>query len=241
MKNTTKYILQKILGYETYLFVFSRFKIKTLKKDKKEGDFFLFLNQIKAKGDILDVGANIGIMTYHLAKNFPNKTIYSIEPMPDNLKVLQKVIAYYKLNNVKILPFAVGDKNCDLEMVLPVNKKVKMQGLAHVVHDSIKEWNEGDKIKVEAKKLDDLFLNQPIAGIKMDIENFEFYALKGAEQLLSKYKPVIYLELWDNQNRAQCFEFLNKLGYKPYINHQNNLLPFNPLMHQKQNFIFKVA
>jgi FkbM family methyltransferase len=241
MKNTVKYILQKLLGYEKYLFVFSKYKIKTLKKDKKEGDFFLFLNEIKGDGDILDVGANIGIMTYHLSKNFPNKTIYAIEPMPDNLKVLKKIINYYQLKNVKVLPYALGEKTGNIEMVLPLNGKVKMQGLAHVVHDSINEWNEGEKINVECKTLDGLFENTPISGIKMDIENFEYFALKGGVHLIKNNKPVIYLELWDNDNRHQCFELLESIGYSAFVNEQNNLTAYNPLKHKKQNFIFKVS
>lgn len=241
MKNSIKYILQKLLGYEKYLFVFSKYKIKTLKKDKKEGDFFLFLNEIKGKGDVLDVGANIGIMTYHLSKKLSNKVIYAIEPMPDNLKVLNKIINYYQLDNVKVLPYALGENSGDIEMILPVNGKVKMQGLAHVVHHSINEWNEGEKIKVVCKTLDELFDKQSVCAIKMDIENFEFFALKGGIKLLKNNYPVIYLELWDNTNRNQCFELLESLGYNAFVNHQNNLTPYNPLEHKKQNFIFKVS
>ena len=92
MKNGIKLILQKLLGYQNYLYVFAKFKIKTLKQDKKEGDFFHFMDSISKNGAILDIGANIGIMTYHLSKRFADRKIYSIEPMPDNLKVLNKII-----------------------------------------------------------------------------------------------------------------------------------------------------
>ena len=241
MKNTIKLILQKLLGYERYLFVFSKFKIKNLKKDKKEGDFFLFIDEIKAEGDILDVGANIGIMTYHLSKQFPNKKVFSIEPMPNNLSVLRRIIAHFNLKNVEVKPIALGQQKEEVEMVLPMNGKVKMQGLAHVVHDSIDEWNEGEKIKVQCETLDDIFLNTPISGIKMDIENFEYFALKGGEQLLKKDHPVIYLELWANDNRTQCFNFLSDLGYSPFVNENNNLVAYDSLKHKKQNFIFKVS
>jgi len=239
MKNTIKYILQKILGYQRYLFVFSKFKIRTLKKDKKEGDFFLFLDEIKKEGDVLDIGANIGIMTYHLAKRFPNKQIVSIEPMPDNLSVLNKIIKHYNLKNVTVKPIALGEKTEQVEMVLPLNGKVKMQGLAHVVHDSIDEWNTGEKIKVDCLRLDDLFTDVAISGIKMDIENFEYFALKGGQEMLEKFKPVIYLELWANENRTQCFELLNKIGYVAFVNENNNLVEYDALKHKKQNFIFK--
>ena len=239
MKNTIKFLLQKLLGYERYLFVFSKFKIKTLKKDKKEGDFFLFIDEVKSEGVILDVGANIGIMTYHLAKKFPNKKVFSIEPMPNNLTVLNKIIAHYNLKNVEVKSIALGEKKEEIEMVLPLYGKVKMQGLAHVVHDSIDEWNEGEKIKVQCETLDNLFSGTPISGIKMDIENFEYFALKGGEQILKKNHPVVYLELWENSNRTQCFDFLASLGYFPFVNENNNLVAFNPLKHKKQNFIFK--
>ncbi|MDX1350853.1 MAG: FkbM family methyltransferase [Putridiphycobacter sp.] len=230
--------MQKILGYQTYLYVFAKFKIFTLKYDKKEGDFFYFMNRIKSQGAILDVGANIGIMTYHLASKFKNRSIYAIEPMPDNLKVLHKVIAHYKLRNVTVKPLAVGNENTELMMVLPVNGNVKMQGLAHVVHDSISEWNHGDKFKVTAVKLDDAFSNMAIAGIKMDIENFEFFALEGGRKLIEQNLPVIYLELWPNENRDRCFELLAELGYSAYVVESNKLVEYNPDKHLKQNFIF---
>jgi FkbM family methyltransferase len=241
MKNTIKLILQKILGYQRYLFVFSKFKIRTLKNDKKEGDFFLFMDEIKDDGLILDIGANIGIMTYHLSKTFPNQKVISVEPMPDNLKVLRQIISHFNLANVEVIPIALGEKKEEIQMVLPVNGQVKMQGLAHVVHYSIDEWNEGEKIKVQCETLDNILKEQEVSGIKMDIENFEYFALKGGERMLKTHLPVVYLELWENDNRNQCFDFLTNMGYEAFVNVNNNLVPFDALKHKKQNFIFKVS
>lgn len=239
MKSLLKYVLQKILGYERYLYLFSKFKIKNLHKDRKEKDFFCFMNQIEKEGLILDVGANIGIMTYHLSKKFENRTIYAIEPIPSNFVVLKKIVSKYNLTNVDLLPFAVGDKTENLEMVLPVERKVKMQGLAHVVHDSIDEWNEGEIVNVPCKTLDEIVEKDKVAGIKMDIENFEFFALKGAVTLLKRHKPVVYLELWENDNRQKCFELLQGVGYEVFVNIDGQLTSYQPEIHTKQNFIFK--
>jgi len=239
MKNFVKYVLQTTMGYQYYLKVFAKYKIRTLEKDKKEGDFFAFMDEISTDGMLLDVGANIGIMTYHLAKRFPDRKVYSIEPMPDNFSILSEIKNENKLENVTLIPNAVGEVNETLEMVLPIRGKVKMQGLAHVVHDSIDEWNEGEKISVNCERLDDLCSGKKVAGIKMDIENFEYYALKGATRILSEDKPVVYLELWANENRDKCFEFLRSLGYKAFVKINDQLVPFDPQSHQKQNFIFK--
>jgi hypothetical protein len=92
MKNLVKYILQKVLGLKTYMSVFARFKIKTLHRDKKENDFFHFMGLLSdGKGAILDIGANLGVMSTHLARKFPHSTIHSFEPLPINYTVFQKL------------------------------------------------------------------------------------------------------------------------------------------------------
>ncbi|NOQ75341.1 MAG: FkbM family methyltransferase [Crocinitomix sp.] len=210
-----------------------------MKNDAKEKDFFAFMDAIEKDGAIMDVGANIGIMTYHLATRFKDRKILAIEPMPDNFSILKQIVDKNKLDNVVLVPSAVGDEKAVLKMVLPLNGKVKMQGLAHVVHDSIDEWNEGEQIDVNCERLDDIANGEKIAGIKMDIENFEYFALKGAVDLLKRDKPVVYLELWENENRDKCFEFLRSLNYQAFIQTDNGLIPFDPASHQKQNFIFR--
>jgi FkbM family methyltransferase len=240
MKNRVKFILQKILGYRTYLFLFAKYKIRTLKSDAKEKDFFQFIREVKADGDILDVGANIGIMTYHLSKSFPDRQVLAIEPMPSNILVLKRIIEKYGLTNVEQIPLAVGETKEEVDMVLPIDKKVRMQGLAHVMHDSIDEWNQGEIISVACDTIDEIAGDRKIAAIKMDIENFEFFALKGAKKILNRDNPVVYLELWDNDNRKSCFALLTALGYKIYVSDNGGLVTFDPAKHQKQNFIFKM-
>jgi len=239
MKNTIKYILQKLFGFRTYLYVFSQFKIKTLKNDKKEGHFFQFMAELKdGNGDILDVGANIGIMSHHLAKQFPKATIHAFEPMPDNLAVLNKIIHKNKLENVIVYDYAVGDTESMVKMILPENGKTKEQGLSHVKHDSITEWNDGIEFEVACKRLDEILKGKNIQGIKMDVENFEFFALKGAENLLKTQQPIIYTELWDNENRKKCFHLLKTIGYKAYVVENETLVLHQIDKHTQQNFIF---
>jgi hypothetical protein len=75
--------------------------------------------------------------------------------------------------------------------------------------------------------------------MKIDVENYEYYVLKGAEMLVEKNKPVIYCELWENENRKKCFSFLNNLGYSAFILHKKELVPFNDQKHHKHNFFFR--
>lgn len=241
MKNAVKFILHHLLGFKNYLFVFSVFKIYTLKNDKDEKDFFHFLKLIPENTAVLDIGANIGIMTVHLAK-IKNVFVYSFEPMPNNAAAFKKIIKFFKLQNVKLFETALGNKEGEAEMIMPVINAVKMQGLSHVVHDSITENNEGERVTVPLKKLDAIpeIINSPkrISAIKIDVENFEFFVLDGATDVIKKNKPVVYAELWDNENRNQCFDLFKELHYNTYAVINDELVPFEPLIHVKQNFIF---
>lgn len=239
MKNSVKYILQKIMGLNTYLYVFALYKIKTLRSDKKENDFFTFLSLLKdGKGDVLDIGANLGIMTVHLANKLPNTTIHAFEPMPTNVSVLKRIIAKFKLKKTKIHEIALGDESGTAKMVLPVNGQTVMQGLSHIKHETITEWNEGQEVDVKLDKLDNILNGQPVQAIKIDIENFEYFALKGASRIITSNKPIIYAELWNNENRSNCFEYLKSFNYSIFVGENNQIVPFDSSKHDTQNFIF---
>jgi FkbM family methyltransferase len=242
MKTFIKYILQKILGIKTYLYVFARIVIVKLRWDKKEKDFFHFLKLIPDGGLILDLGANIGVTSYHLSKKFPNSTIFSFEPLTLNMDTLKRIKKRFNLNNIKELQVAVGDKPGILEMVMPVINNVPMHGLSHVIHDDNTEFNIGMKYKVPVVCLDDLNeINQPgkrITAMKIDVENFEYFVLKGAEKLIIENQPVIYCELWENDNRKKCIDFLNNLKYSAFILHEKELMPFDKTTIEKHNFFF---
>lgn len=232
-------MLQKLLGYQRYLYVFAKFKILTLQFDRKEKDFLRFIELIpKKEGIILDIGANIGIMTYHLSKRFSLNYIHAIEPVPSNVKILKKIIKQKQLKNVSVHALALGTENSTAKMILPFENNVYFQGLCHVKHESITEMNEGKEFEVEMKTLDDLFPNKKIIAIKIDVENFEYFVLKGGENLLKTHQPLIYAELWDNENRQKCIDLLSALNYQSFVIDKRELVSYNSSLHKKQNFIF---
>lgn len=242
MKTFIKYILQKILGLKTYLYVFARIVIFKLRWDKKEKDFFHFLKLFPDGGLILDLGANIGVTSYHLSKRFPKSTIFSFEPLTLNMDTLKRVKKRFNLNNIKEFQVAVGDKPGFLEMVMPVINNVPMHGLSHVIHEDNKEFNEGMKYKVPVVSLDSFDeIKQPgkrITAMKIDVENFEYFVLKGGERIIAENQPVIYCELWENENRKKCIDFLNNLKYSAFILHKNELMLFGKTNIEKHNFFF---
>lgn len=225
--------------------MFSIFKINTLRKDKSERDFFRFLRMIPENTTVLDIGANIGIMTVHIAQSVKGVSVHSFEPIPSNITALKRIVKYYNLSNVHIHETALGNTVGEVEMVMPVISAVKMQGLSHVIHKSIADNNKGDLFKVPINKLDNIFDSSKedtrISAIKIDVENFEFFVLEGGKNMILKNKPIVYAELWENDNRENCMKLFKDLNYTMFAVSQNELVPFDSSIHKTQNFIFTPA
>jgi hypothetical protein len=49
--------------------------------------------------------------------------------------------------------------------------------------------------------------------IKIDVEGAEYLVLKGAEGVLRKYKPVIFLSTHGDKVHVKCISFLKSLGF----------------------------
>ncbi|MEM7657934.1 MAG: FkbM family methyltransferase [Bacteroidota bacterium] len=243
LKKLIQAVFQSILGFERYLFWFSRFKIHTLHLDsqKKEGDFFHFLTLLSPSDHVLDIGANIGIMTVHLAKACPQGNISAFEPVPDNFQTLKKIVAHYQLPNVALHPIALGNQRSKIQMAMPIMKGVRMQGLSYVTHPSIEGYEtEHNAYEVAQWPLDEFgpLQGQAVHAIKMDVENYEQFVLAGGKRLLQTHHPIIYTELWDNDNRQACIQLLEKIGYQCFVFTGQSLVLFDPHQHSQHNFFF---
>lgn len=245
MKTLVKFVLQKVLGFNNYLFIFSLYIIATLKRNRKEGDFLHFLSMLPDNSTVLDIGANIGVMTVHIARKLPGSQVFSFEPVPDNLQTLRRLVKYFKLGNVQIVDSALGNYNGTAEIILPEHNHVKFQGLSHIEGIEGTEGDKGIKYKVQMCKLDDIpglkSPAKPVAGIKIDVENYEYNVLEGAKELLIRYKPIVYAELWENQNRIDCIKLLSDIGYGIFVIESGVLVKFDADRHKTQNFFFKVS
>jgi len=242
MKTLIKFVLQKLLGLNNYLFVFSLFIIATLKRNRKEGDFLHFLSMLPDNSMVLDIGANIGVMTVLIARKLPGSTVFSFEPLPANLNNLNRLVKFFKLGNVKVFATALGNYDGQAQLVLPEQKRVKMQGLTHIEGVEGSENSVGKKYAVPMRKLDNFdelkHIEKPLSGIKLDVENYEYNVLEGATGLITRHRPLVYVELWENRNRTDCFSLFYKLGYQSFVLDRGKLVIFDSDKHHTQNFFF---
>ncbi len=227
LKNFIRYLFQKLLGFDRYLFVFSRIHILRIRLGLSEKEFRFFVKMIPDDGVILDIGANIGAMTVILAKDKPTAAVYSFEPIAANRKALERVVHSYALKNVQVFSNALGDTDRMIEMIMPFSGSARMHGLSHV-------WEPGQNQKGETCSVHMMLLDEipelnmlsKISAIKMDVENFEYFVLKGGKALMAKHRPIVFCELWNNDRRENCFALMKALGYQVKWYHQGSLIDF---------------
>jgi len=241
MKELIIKILHNIFGYEKYLELFSIFKIRTLLLDSRKSDFLFFKELLVDDANIIVVGACTGITTIPLVKKHPFRKAYAYEPLLSNFKALNKVIKHYKLSNVLTFNIGLGNKKDKREMILPILKGTRKQGMAHVKDPSILEYNEGISEFIQLYRMDDRaeLLNIKINGIKVVAENFEYQIFEGAEALIQKNQPIIYCELWENEKRNLVINLMKSYNYDVYYRKKDILAPYHKDKYTGKNFFFK--
>jgi len=173
-----------------------------------------FVEYAKKSTVIYDIGSHIGYYTL-LASRYaiPGGKIFSFEPLPENLQKLKNHVEINKRLNTVIIEKAVSFKTGEALFTNSDNS------VANSICENSPMFQFGKTIEVKTTSLDDLLLNGfllPPQLIKMDIEGAEFDALRGAEVLLKKYHPAIFLSTHNCQNTGvhkKCCDFLVNMGY----------------------------
>tara|TARA_Y100000996_G_scaffold116981_1_gene87059 strand:+ start:4225 stop:4932 length:708 start_codon:yes stop_codon:yes gene_type:complete len=164
--------------------------------------------------NIIDIGAQSGLYSL-FAKYLPNSTFYSFEPFIDTFNCLNDNLKLNNINNVKTFNLGVSDSLGTNTL----NTSIGHNGL-HTMGNPLR-FHDINPITITTTTLDDFFFNKkiPVNFIKIDTEGWEYNILKGAQNTIKKYKPVIQLE-WNLTNMKQCsvneqdlLSLLNNHGY----------------------------
>jgi len=183
-----------------------------LRTNEYEPQIQRLMNAIISEGDtVIDIGANIGVHSI-LLSNLVGRggKVLAFEPIPHLIKKLNTNLVLANSRNVAVYPFAVGDKNGQLEINAIDEDDFNSGSSSLVVNENIKLL-ETHKIKINSIILDDFLLEKNINKIdfvKIDIEGFELNALKGMRSLIAKSKPTMIIEY--NCERLEYLNILNQ-------------------------------
>lgn len=156
------------------------------------------LSEAREDTVFLDVGANIGFFTLLLASRCPSGRAFSIEPDPDNARLLAASVALNGFSSrVTVHPVAASDEEGVLTLSDLGNARNLGARFTAKRRDRLDVHVHGPApkfVEVRATRLDGLIDVPRLDLVKMDIEGFEPVALRGMEGLLRKHRPVLVME-----------------------------------------------
>lgn len=218
-EKTGKHVLKTIHGVQLLIdpsidkgVELSLFETGTYEK----GTIQLLHQFLNPGSSFLDIGANIGLMSSIASRQVgDNGKVFAVEANPKTVEILQHNLALNQCENVQIFPLALGETPGTATLF--ENWNVNRGGASLLSQDG------GEGVEVPLDTLDNLFRNDKIDLIKIDVEGFELEVLKGAQEFLMKQNPVLIIEVSEQRENEtgvspkEIADFIRSLGcYKLY-------------------------
>lgn len=160
---------------------------------------------------IIDIGANVGLYTYHFSKKV--RYVHAFEP----LEKCAKQIINANLRNVTVHPVALSNTSGRQKLMVPMSGGRELTALAHF---GATDCNE-NIVEVDVRKLDD-FSFMSVGLIKIDVEGHEWAVIEGGLGLLRNERPILHIEIEQRHLRnedtvASVVRRIQALGYRGYM------------------------
>jgi len=155
---------------------------------------------------VIDAGASNGFLSCYFAQTISAQgKVFAFEPHPDVFKRLQKNITGNNLQQTTGFQMVLGDTvtGSHLNLYYETANRLTLAGKKVIQTISVKETT-----------LDHFFSSHQLNTchfIKIDVDGYETQVIKGAEKVISQFKPIVVFE-----SNQQTFpgELLIKNGYE---------------------------
>lgn len=166
---------------------------------------------------VLDIGANLGEVSLNAAKMVGDAgKVFAFEPFPATFRKLQENAELNCFTNLCLVNKALGSETTTLTMFSP---QAGNEGMNRISPEATFGSSE---TLVDVMPLDDFADAEELKKIdliKLDVEGFEMYVLKGAIRSLKKFRPKLFVEVTDEylteqgSSASELIEFLLEQDY----------------------------
>jgi FkbM family methyltransferase len=162
---------------------------------------------LKNGGALIDAGAYIGDTSIMLANDFPNNSIYAIEPSGENCNFINNIIKNNNLQNLKCLNSILSNKEEFYSSIKNENKPN--------ANYSLSSTNGGLKSTTLDLLVANGVIKEKIGILHYDVEGMELEVLQGSEQTIKTQKPAIIVEMLnkETEKNKKIIEYLKNLNY----------------------------
>jgi FkbM family methyltransferase len=254
-KNTSsltilRHRMSQVLPHQVLQFVKKQYYAQRLKvvTEYAEPDLIVVKCFVQPGECALDVGANVGIYTKFLSHWVGAEgRVYSIEPVPMTFEILRNNIRRLGLNNVRAISCAASETSGFAAIGIPVwpSGAENFSRAAIVEKDTQSSLRH---VQVRTVTLDSLLaeisaeISMGVSFIKLDVEGHELQCIKGASEIIRRWRPAWMVETWgdprDETDAAhRIFHLMKVQGYEPFWFDKKALIKYRP-GHRSMNFWF---
>lgn len=174
-----------------------------------EHEIELLRQLIQQAQTVLDIGANIGTHTLPFCHFVgANGKVFAFEPQRIVYQTLVANMALNSITNAYCYHKAVGQKKGKIRVPIVDYTKSNNFGGLSLRKEHTEKSELVDLITVDSLQLDACNL------IKMDVEGMERDILKGAKKTIQRFKPVMYLENHNDENRQLLITLARNFNYR---------------------------
>lgn len=171
-----------------------------------EGEVELFRLLLRPGDVVVEAGANFGAHTVPMAQMVgPQGRIVAVEPQRLVFQAMVANVALNSLSNVIALQAGLGTE--------PGWLTIPVQNPGEETNFGGFRLRPGEGETVEIRTVDGLNLRQ-CRLLKVDVEGMEYEVLKGAEQTIRRFRPILYVENDREENSARLIALIQSMGYR---------------------------
>ena len=165
-------------------------------------------------GMVIEVGSNMGVHTIPLARELARqqRPMLAFEPQPVIFQQLCANLALNGIMNVTALPYACSAEHGMVSFDPPDYRSPGNFGGTAMMGSTPSALPSART--APCYPLDSLVDETPVALIKIDVEGHELRVLKGAQQILAHFHPILYVENDRIGQSSELIAWLLDRGYR---------------------------
>lgn len=168
----------------------------------------------KSTGIMLDIGANVGLISIPLAIKHKNTQFYCFEAHPKIFNRLENNVNLNSINNIKTVNCAISNSK-EKNLTFYAQKQTSNMGLSSLkLNPDIKNFEE---ISTLIDGIDNMFIgsSEPVSLIKIDTQGSEIDVIESGLKLIKRDRPIIIFEFEDayylDEDRENSKKLLDEL------------------------------
>lgn len=181
------------------------------------GEMRVYRNIVKPGMTVLDVGANIGLMSLHFSELVGSGgTVHAFEPSEFANGLLMHNCALNRRENIIVHRSAVSEAVGQTTFPSPNPEKIEKFNFGTLSLATHFIGSNGRDVPTEMISIDSLKLDR-CDFIKVDVEGFEAAVIRGGLETIDRFQPHLSLEIGNPADDTSWVTALRTRGYRIFV------------------------